>query len=151
MARPSKYRPEYAGQVAKLCEHFGATTLEVAEFLGITRRTLTNWMHKHPELVEAMKPAKAVADERVVKSLYHRAIGYSVESEKLFCQNGKVIRAKIIEHYPPDVAAAIWWTKNRMPEAWRDRRDDLPGDDDDAPPPVKVEVQVVDGRRRKDA
>lgn len=148
MARPSKYRAEYAEQVKRLCEHFGATTLEVAAFLGVTGRTLTNWMHKHPDLVEAMKPAKAVADERVVKSLYHRALGYSVESEKVFCNNGKIVRAKVLVHYPPDTAAAIWWTKNRMPELWKDRREDIPGEGDEAPQPVKIEVQVVDGRRK---
>lgn len=148
MARPTTYTPDVPEQVRKLCEHFGATMQEVAQFLGVTRRTLTNWMHAHPELVEAMKPAKAVADERVVRSLYHRAIGYSYPSEKVFCHNGEIVRARVTVHCPPDTAAAIWWTKNRDPDNWRERREYVPGDGDEAPPPVKIEVSVMDGRRK---
>ena len=148
MARPTKYTPAITDSVRKLCAHFGATTQQVATLLEAGERTRKRWMHKYPELGEAMKPAKAVADERVVKSLYHRAIGYSVESEKVFCSNGKIVRAKVLVHYPPDTAAAIWGTKNRQPDDWRERRDFTPGDGDEAPPPVKIEVQVVDGRRK---
>jgi hypothetical protein len=41
-----------------------------------------------------------------------------------------VIRAGIVEHYPPDTTACIFWLKNRQPQRWRDR----------------VEVQHQDGR-----
>jgi hypothetical protein len=32
------------------------------------------------------------------------------------------VYAKYIEHVPPDVTAGIYWTKNRMPERWRDQQ-----------------------------
>lgn len=148
MARPSKFKPLYVEQARKLCDVFGATEDEVAEVLGVTRRTLLNWRNEHPELAEAMKLGKAGPNERVVRSLYHRAIGYSHEAEKIFVHNGKIVRARTVQHYPPDTAAAIWFTKNRMPDEWRERRDDPLGDDE-TPVPVKIEVQVVDGKRKR--
>ena len=61
------------------------------------------------------------ADDRVERSLYHRAVGYSFESEKIFHHQGEVVRVPIIEHVPPDVGAAMSWLKNRRPDKWRDK------------------------------
>jgi hypothetical protein len=57
----------------------------------------------------------------VERSLYSRAVGYSFNSEKIFCnKDGEVTRVPIIEHGPPDVTAQIFWLKNRKPTEWRD-------------------------------
>jgi hypothetical protein len=62
-----------------------------------------------------------VADARVERSLYSRAVGYSFNSEKVFCnKEGEVTRVPIVEHVPPDVTACIFWLKNRDPAHWRD-------------------------------
>jgi hypothetical protein len=54
-------------------------------------------------------------------SLYQRAIGYSYDAEKIFCdRNGEVTRVPYVEHVPPDVTACIFWLKNRKPADWRD-------------------------------
>jgi hypothetical protein len=51
----------------------------------------------------------------------HRAVGYSFNSEKIFCnKDGEVTRVPIVEHVPPDVTAQIFWLKNRDPAHWRD-------------------------------
>ena len=64
---------------------------------------------------------KAEADDRVERSLYSRAVGYSFNSEKIFCnKDGEVTRVPIVEHVPPDVTAQIFWLKNRDPARWRD-------------------------------
>jgi hypothetical protein len=31
-----------------------------------------------------------------------------------------VVRETVRKYYPPDVTACIYWTKNRMPDRWRD-------------------------------
>jgi hypothetical protein len=63
----------------------------------------------------------ADADDRVERSLYNRAIGYSYDAVKIFCdKNGKVTRVPCREHVPPDVTACIFWLKNRNPAKWRD-------------------------------
>ena len=67
------------------------------------------------------KAGKAEADVRVERSLYQRAVGYSYDAVKIFCdKNGKVTRVPYREHVPPDFTAHIFWLKNRDPAHWRD-------------------------------
>ena len=35
-------------------------------------------------------------------------------------RDGAVHKETVRKHYPPDVTACIYWTKNRMPDRWRD-------------------------------
>jgi hypothetical protein len=71
----------------------------------------------------SFRAAKEPADERVVRSLYHRAIGYSYDSEEIFVINGKIKRVPVRKHVPPNVTAGIFWIKNRRPDLWRDRHE----------------------------
>ena len=122
MARPSKYDPAFCDQTRKLCK-LGATDIEVADFFGVSVATLNNWKAAHPAFLEALKEGKTEADARVVDSLYHRAVGYSFDSEKVFQFQGEVIRAPIREHVPPDTTACIFWLKNRQAADWRDKQE----------------------------
>ena len=67
-----------------------------------------------------MKAGRDVADATVADRLYARAIGYSHDAVKIFNNKGEIVREEYVEHYPPDVQAAIFWLRNRRPE-WRDR------------------------------
>ena len=60
-----------------------------------------------------------MADDRVEASMYHRAVGYNFHSEKVMQFQGKIVRAKTVEHVPPDVGAITLWLHNRRPEKWR--------------------------------
>jgi len=120
--RPPTYHDGIPDQARKLCE-LGATDFEVAKFFGITTTTLYRWRHDHPEFCEALKAGKHALDERVVRSLAHKALGYTFESEKIFAHQGKILRAKTVEHVPPDTTAMIFWLKNRRPKEFRDRQD----------------------------
>lgn len=120
--RPSKYQPKFAAQAAKLCE-LGATDIEIAAFFGVTTRTVYRWQNEFPEFCQSIKVAKATADQRVERSLYQKATGYTFESEKVFQHQGEIIRAPIVEHVPPSDTAMIFWLKNRCPEEWRDKRE----------------------------
>ena len=56
-----------------------------------------------------------------MSAIYGRAVGYSFQAEKMFCnKDGIVTRVPYIEHVPPDVTAQIFWLKNRKPVEWRD-------------------------------
>ena len=79
---------------------------------------------------ESIKTGKEPADDRVERSLFNRAVGYTYESEKIAINaQGEVTRAKTVEHVPPDTAAAFIWLKNRRKEIWRDRHEhQLSGD-----------------------
>ena len=120
--RPTKYRPEFAEQAQKLCE-LGATDFELAKFFNVDTATIYRWKNSNVEFCEAARVGKEKADDRVVRSLYNRAVGYSFESEKVFHNQGEIVRAPIVEHVPPDQSAAMNWLKNRRPDDWRDRRE----------------------------
>lgn len=114
-----KYKPEFANRAAVACQ-VGLTDYEVAVLFGVAVVTIVRWRHQHQEFAEAMQSGKSLADDRVERSLYHRAIGYTFEAEEVFQYQGKIIRTKVIKHVPPDVTATIFWLKNRRREQWRD-------------------------------
>lgn len=118
MARPTKYKVEYIKVAQKLCE-LGATDYEIAEALGVTKKTLYSWKTSNPKFAEAFTLGKQKSDDRVEHSLYAKATGYTFESEKIFQFQGQVVRASCIEHVPPDTTACIFWLKNRRPETYR--------------------------------
>lgn len=124
--RPTSYRQEFVEQVAKLCA-LSATDAEIADFFGVTVTTLNRWKISHPDFCAAIKVAKEEADNRVERSLYNRAVGYSFDSEKIVTvsrganMGSEIERVKIKEHVPPDVTAQIFWLKNRRKDDWRDR------------------------------
>jgi len=122
MSRPTDYKAEYAEQARKLCQ-LGATDKELADFFEVSDRTIYRWQIKHDEFCQALKAGKDSADERVERSLYHKATGYTFESEKVFQHQGEIVRAAVTEHVPPDTTAMIFWLKNRRPDVWRDRRE----------------------------
>jgi hypothetical protein len=118
--RPSEYQPLYA-KLAKVWCKRGLVDIEIAANLDITTTTLNRWKAKYPEFCASLKAGKTVPDDRVERSLYHKAVGYTFESEKIFQHDGEIIRAKTIEHVPPDTTACIFWLKNRRPDQWRDK------------------------------
>lgn len=131
--RPTSFQAEFIEQAEKLCA-LGATDLEIADFFDITVTTLNRWKSSYPDFCAAIKNAKEIADERVERSLYHRAIGYTFPAEKISVNSqGNVTRVPYREHVPPDTTAAIFWLKNRRKAEWRDRHEvevGQPGDFD---------------------
>lgn len=117
--RPTIFKPEYVEQARKLCE-LGATDQEIAAFFQIDRATFYRWQNTKPGFCEALVAGKSLADERVVRAMYHKAIGYTFDSEKLFQHKGKIVRAKIREHVPPDPIAGKFWLVNRQRDKWQE-------------------------------
>lgn len=120
--RPTDYRDAYCDGAKKLAL-LGATDAEMADFFGVDVRTLYRWKNAHEEFCQALKVGKEIADERVERSLFHRAIGYEQEAVKIFMPSGaeKPVYAKYVERIAPDTTAAIFWLKNRRPSEWRDK------------------------------
>lgn len=125
MGRPSKYKPEFAEQAAKLCA-LGLTDVEVSEFFGVSVRTLHRWKAEDEAFCHALKAAKSQADDRVERSLFERATGYAfVEQQAIKIKVGpheeKVEIVDVEKQVPPDTTACIFWLKNRKPQEWRDK------------------------------
>jgi hypothetical protein len=98
----------------------GATDAELAAAFGVDTTTIWRWQSSHEEFCNALTIGKAPADNRVARSLFQRAVGYTFDSEKIFSNQGVIVRAKTVEHVPPDPGAAKLWLCNRLPEEWRD-------------------------------
>lgn len=114
MARPSKFKPEMVERVVGLAA-CGATDLDIAGELGVSRATLSTWKRDNPEFLDSLKAGKHLADSRVEKSLFNRAVGFTDPTGL---------------YHPPHPVAAIFWLKNRKPQEWRDTtRNEITGPD----------------------
>lgn len=122
MARPTIYKPEFDEQAAKLCA-LGATDVEMADFFKVSINTIGNWRLQNPSFLGACAQGKQAADDRVERSYYHRAVGYTFDAVKIFMPAGadKPVYAAYREHVPPDTNAAFQWLKNRKPGEWREK------------------------------
>lgn len=125
--RPTEYRDEFAGQAEKLCQ-LGATDSELADFFGVSVRTVHRWKHDYEEFCHSIKAGKDHADERVVRSLYQKATGYDFVEEqaikvKLEQHKEEVQVVEVRRHAPAETPAAIFWLKNRRKDDWRDKHE----------------------------
>lgn len=114
------YDKKFVKVARQMCV-MGATDLELANAMGVTKRSIMAWRNKYPAFARACKVAKKHPDERVKRSLFELAVGYEMEVEELFQHQGKIIRAKTIKKFKPDVWACLKWLFNRDPANWRDR------------------------------
>lgn len=142
--RPSEYMPAFAKQATKLCE-LGATDQELADFFEVDVRTIYRWKHDHDDFCQALKAGKDVADERVERSLYQRAIGYEQDEVKIFMPGGapEPVYAPFRAKIAPDVTAAIFWLKNRRKDEWRDKQDHQISGDPENPVVHRIERVIV--------
>ncbi len=122
--RPSDYKSEYAKQAEKLAQ-LGATDQEVASFFDVDVRTVYRWKHDYDDFCHALKVGKEIADDRVERSLYQKAIGYEQQEVKIFMPANaeEPVYAPFIAKVSPDTTAAIFWLKNRRSQEWRDKRE----------------------------
>lgn len=119
MGRPSAYKPEFAVQAEKLCK-LGATDHELAEFFDVTDRTIFRWKNQFLDFCQAVNSGKELLDDRVERSLYHRAVGYSHDSVQInVSKDGDVYETPFVKHYPPDTSACMNWLANRRKDKWR--------------------------------
>lgn len=78
----------------------GLTNNQIAEKIGISKQTFYDWLKKYPDLSDSLKENKDVVDRKVENALLKNAL------------NG-------------NVTAQIFWLKNRKPNEWREKRDDV--------------------------
>ena len=118
--RPTLYRPEFCELARNYCL-LGATNEDLGDCFGVTSRTIDNWIAVHPEFATAVREAKALADARVARCLYQRAVGYEHKVERTVWHLGKERTIDDTLYFPPDVRACIFWLRNRQPQLWGGR------------------------------
>jgi hypothetical protein len=128
----TKYDPGIHPTLCYYLAKDGLILAQIAERLGVSDRTLDAWVAKYPELREAMRPGKEYIDNLVEGSLLKRARGYDIvevtrervaetDSATGRVRHSLKVTKKVTKHVPAEVAAAIFWLKNR--KGWRDKVD----------------------------
>lgn len=82
----------------------GLTDEQIAKNMGISRKTLYEWIQKFSDIRDTLKKGKEIADYMVENALFEKAT-----KEK-------------------NVVAMIFWLKNRRPDKWREQPKEIPAE-----------------------
>ena len=79
----------------------GATNDELAEFFDVSPSTIDNWIAEpSPISRHAVKSGRVVADAKVARGLYARAVGYDRKVEREVILGGELKPVTSTVHYP---------------------------------------------------
>ena len=120
---PQKYHADFIQECHDLAL-LGKTNAEIAGIIEVGESTIEGWCRDHPEFAKALRAGKAIADGRVARSFFQRAVGYEHEAVKIFNNDGNPLVVPYIERYPPDTAAGRFWLSRRQQYLWPDRETD---------------------------
>jgi len=120
IGRPSTFNEQIKHVIINLYKE-GKTNQQVADCIGVHRRTLDFWKAKDAEFLRTINDIKDLPDKLIEATLFQKASGYSHKEEKVFCSEGQIITHDTIKQYPPDTASMIFWLKNRQPKRWREK------------------------------
>ena len=82
MPTPLKYNPAYHDDWAWSLAIKGATDQDIADAFHVSRRTIIRWRQTYPSFNTACQSGKEVADAKVKKSLFERAVGFEYQERK---------------------------------------------------------------------
>lgn len=97
----------------------GLTNEQIAHNMGITRKTLQEWLNKFSDISDTLKRGKEVVDRQVENALLKRAMGYKYD--EITYEDGEETK-RVTKEVVPDTTAQIFWLKNRKPIEWRDKQ-----------------------------
>jgi hypothetical protein len=120
VARPPKYKDEFAEQAEKQCSMYGAEDKHLAKFFNVTERTINRWKDDYEKFCHSLKKGKDEFDTREIEvALRERAKGYSHPDVHISNYQGEITITEITKHYPPDPTSIIFWLCNRNRERWQ--------------------------------
>lgn len=99
----------------------GLTNEQIANNIGISRKTLQEWIIKYGDISDTLKRNKEIVDIEVENALLKRALGYKYIETKTEKTDRGTKTTTITKEVIPDTIAQIFWLKNRRPEKWRDK------------------------------
>jgi hypothetical protein len=127
IGRPTRFESEMCEQAHNYCL-LGATNDDLADFFHVSPSTIDNWIARHSDFREAVKRGRVVADARVARGFYDRAVGFERKVERAIVVGGELKPVTSTVYYPPNVQACIFWLRHRRPETWSDRASASGGD-----------------------
>ena len=103
----------------------GLTEEQIAQKMGISRSTLSDWKTKYSDISDTLKKGKDIVDIQVENALLKRALGYDYQEDRIERSKKDGVKiVQILKHVPGDVTAQIFWLKNRRPDKYRDKPQD---------------------------
>lgn len=121
----------------------GLTDEQIAHNMGISRKTLAEWKKKYGDISDTLKKGKEIVDIQVENALLKKALGMketvkkAIKVREVKYNDGKRVSEKEHIEYvdeevfvPPDTTAQIFWLKNRKPDKWRDKVENVNTSDD---------------------
>ena len=115
--RPNGYTEDLPAMVM-LSIPDGATWDAVANVCSCSITTAKRWADEHAEFKAAINTARAICDDRVERSLFRKATGYTVTQQVYDKRTGNIRQLEV--SVPGDTVACIFFLKNRRPRQWRD-------------------------------
>ena len=125
----SKYETDVKPRLVEIeaWKRDGLTDEQIFKNLGIGRDSFYRYKEKYSEFSDALKKGKEVADIEVENALFKRAIGYKykevIKEVKEIDGKKSTYVKEIIKEMSGDVAAQIFWLKNRKSSKWKDKQD----------------------------
>nr|DAS91253.1 MAG TPA: terminase small subunit [Caudoviricetes sp.] len=125
----SKYETEVKPRLVEIeaWKRDGLTDEQICKNLGIVKDTFYKYKEKYADFSDALKKGKEVADIEVENALFKRAIGYKykevIKEVKEVDGKKSTYVKEVIKEMPGDVAAQIFWLKNRKSSKWKDKQD----------------------------
>lgn len=124
--RPSKYHTHVEPKLLQVAAwaRDGLTDADMCKNLDIGKDAFIDYKKQYPELTDALKRNKEVADIIIENELYEKAKGKVMVLNKVKVLNdGTLIDYQEETFIPGDTTAQIFWLKNRKPKEWRDKQE----------------------------
>ena len=120
---------------------------EIAESLGIARKTLYEWIDKDPDLKEAIEAQEEANIDFTESKLFSRIEGYEHEDVHISNYQGTITETPLTKHYPPDPTSIIFYLKTRAKHRGYVERQEITGKDGS---PIEVQLyRLPDGTEIK--
>ena len=107
----------------------GLTNEQIAENLGISEQSFSNYMKRYEEFADAVDKGREEIEIHIENALVKRALGYSykeVTRERKAVVNPEtgeaeyklVVTKSVTKHVVPDVGAQQYYLEHRAPKRW---------------------------------
>lgn len=102
----------------------GYTIEDIANKIGVDKKTLYDWRSQYPEIEEALRNGREIVDYKVENALLKSALGYKKKEVKVTTtmRYGKVVETikEVTEsEQAPNVNAIQTWLYNRQKDKWK--------------------------------
>lgn len=102
----------------------GYTIEDIANKIGVTKKTLYDWRSQYPEIDEALRKGREIVDYMVENALLKSALGFQTKEVKVttVLRFGKVvetIKEVTNKEQAPNVNAIQTWLYNRSGGKWK--------------------------------